>query len=61
MQTIPWGQPTGESGVLPDLCGRGALHGSKIYLTGVDTRSGPALEEFLVIIKKKKKKKSRRN
>jgi hypothetical protein len=24
----------GEAGVLPNPCGRGALHGSEVYLTG---------------------------
>jgi hypothetical protein len=52
VQTIFWGQPPGEAGVLPDPCGGGALHGSEVYLTMVGTRSGPALEGFLVIKKK---------
>jgi hypothetical protein len=56
VQTISWGQSAGEAGVLSDLCGGGALHGSEVYLTGVSSRSGPALEGFLVIKKKKKKK-----
>jgi hypothetical protein len=48
------GEPAGEAGVLPDPCGGGALHGSKVYLTAVGTRSDPALERFLAIKKKKK-------
>jgi hypothetical protein len=36
---------------------RGVLHGFEVYLTGVGTQSGPALEGFLVIKLKKKKKK----
>lgn len=48
---FPWGQPSGETGVLPDPCGGGTLHGSNVYLIGVGTRSGPTLEEFLVINK----------
>jgi hypothetical protein len=43
--------PAGKAGVLPDLCGGGALHGSEVYLTRVGSRSGPALEGFLVIKK----------
>jgi hypothetical protein len=49
VQTIPWGQPAGEARVLPDPCGGGVLHGSKVYLTGVGTQSDPALEGFLVL------------
>jgi len=45
------GQPAGEVRVLPDPCGGSALHGSEVYLTGVGTRSDPALEGFLVIKK----------
>jgi hypothetical protein len=52
VETIPWGQPAGKARVLPDLCRRGALHGSEVYLTGVGTRSGLTLEGFLVIKKK---------
>jgi hypothetical protein len=52
VQAIPWDQLVGEAGVLPDPCGGGALHGSEIYLTGVDTQSGTVLEEFIVIKKK---------
>lgn len=44
-------QPTSEAGVLPDACEGNALHGSEVYSTSVGTRSGPALEEFLVIKK----------
>jgi hypothetical protein len=54
VQTIPWGQPVDEAGVLPDLCGGGALHESEVYLTRVSTLSGCTLEGFLVIEKKKK-------
>jgi hypothetical protein len=54
VQIIPWGQHAGEAGVLPDPCGGGALNGSKVYLRGVGTRSGPALEGFLIIKKKRK-------
>jgi len=39
---------------------RGVLHGFEVYLTGVGTQSGPALEGFIVIKLKKKKKKERR-
>jgi hypothetical protein len=53
VQTIPWGQPVDEAGVLPDLCGGGALHESEVYLTRVSTLSGCTLEGFLVIEKKK--------
>jgi hypothetical protein len=66
VQTIPWGQSAGEAGVLFDSYGRSALHGFDVYLTGVGTRSDPALEGFFVIknkidllIKKKKKKRKR--
>jgi len=51
MQTILWGQPASEARVLPDPCEDGALHGSEVYLTGVGTRSDPALEGFPVIKK----------
>jgi hypothetical protein len=34
------------------VCEGNALHGSEVYSTSVGTRSGPALEEFLVIKKK---------
>jgi len=37
-------------------CGEGTLHGSKVYLTGVCTRSDHVLEGFFVIKKKEKKK-----
>lgn len=57
MQTISWDQPASKAGVLSDLCGGGALHGSEVCLTRVGTRSGPALEGFLVIKKEKRKKK----
>jgi hypothetical protein len=50
VQTIIWGQLTSEAGVLPNPCGWGTLHGSEVYLTGVGTQSGPALEGFFVII-----------
>ena len=56
MQTIFWGQPVDEAGVLPDPCGGGALHESEVHLTRVSTLSGCTLEGFLVIEKKKKKK-----
>jgi hypothetical protein len=46
VQTIFWGQPAGEVGVLPDLCGDGVLHESEVYLTWVDIRSDPALKGF---------------
>jgi hypothetical protein len=35
VQIIPWGQPAGKAGVLPDQRGGGALHGFKFYLTPV--------------------------
>jgi hypothetical protein len=44
-----FGQPTGEARVLPNPCGGGVLHGSEVYLIGVSTRNGHALERFLVI------------
>jgi hypothetical protein len=46
VQTILWGQPAGEAGVLTRSVWRGALHRSKVYVTGVGTRSqsGPALK-----------------
>jgi len=53
VQAIPWDQLVGEAGVLPDPYGGGALHGSEIYLTRVDTQSGTVLEDFIVIKKKK--------
>ena len=53
MQTISWGQSAGEAEILPDPCGRGALHGSEVYLRGAGTRNDLALEGFLVIKKKK--------
>jgi hypothetical protein len=34
VQKILWGQPAGEAGVLPDLCGGGVLHRSKVFPTG---------------------------
>jgi len=52
VQTILWGQPADKAEVLPDSCEGGALHGSEVYLIGVDIRSGPALEGFLLIKKK---------
>jgi hypothetical protein len=61
MQTISWGQLVGEVGVLLDPCGDGALYGFEVYLTGLDTRSGPALKGFLVNKKKEKKKKGGRS
>jgi hypothetical protein len=54
VQTIFWGQPADEVGVLPDPCGGGALYGFEVYLIGVGTRSDPALKGFLVIKKKKR-------
>ena len=36
VQTVLWGQPIGEVGVLPDPCGGGTLHRFKVYLTRVD-------------------------
>ena len=56
MQTILWGQPVGEAGVLPNPCGGDALCEFEVYLTGLDTLSGSAFEGFLDIQKKKKKK-----
>jgi hypothetical protein len=56
VQTIPWGQLVGEARVLPNPCGGGALYEFEVYLTGVGTRSGPALKGFLVIKKKCLKK-----
>jgi hypothetical protein len=53
VQTILWGQSTGKTRVFLDPCGEGALHGSEVYLTRVGTRSGSALEGFLVIKKEK--------
>jgi hypothetical protein len=47
------GQPASKVGVLPDLCGGGALHTSEVYPTWVGIQSGPALEGFLVKIKNK--------
>jgi hypothetical protein len=55
VQIIPWGQRTGKARVLLDPCGGGALHGLKVNLTGVGTRSSPALEGFLVIKKEEEK------
>jgi len=57
VQTIPWGQPADEARVLPNSCEGDTLHGSEVYPTGMDPRSGPSLEGFLVIKKLKKKKK----
>jgi len=54
VQIIYWSQPDGEVGVLPDPSGGSALHRFEVYLTGMGTRSDPALEGFLVIKKKKK-------
>jgi hypothetical protein len=54
VQTINWGQLV--AGVLPDPCRGGTLHGFAVNLIRVGTRSGHALETFLVIKKKKKKK-----
>jgi hypothetical protein len=45
-----WAMPTGKViGALPNPCGGDALHGSKVYLKGVGTRSGPTMEGFFVI------------
>jgi hypothetical protein len=49
VQTILWGQPASEAGVLSDPCRGDVLHGSEVYLTGMGTRSSSALEGFLVI------------
>jgi hypothetical protein len=38
VQTIPWGQPAGEAGLLPDPCGWDALHGSDVYPIGVGNK-----------------------
>lgn len=51
MQTIPWGQSVGEAGVLSNPCEGGALYGSEVCPIGAGTRSGIALEGFLVIKK----------
>jgi hypothetical protein len=54
VQTINWGQLV--AGVLPDPCRGGTLHGFAVNLIRVGTRSGHALETFLVIKKEKEKK-----
>jgi hypothetical protein len=53
VQTILWGQPAGDVGVLPNPCGGGDLHGFEVCLTGVNTLNGSAFERFLDIQKKK--------
>jgi phage tail tape-measure protein len=58
VQTINWGQLV--AGVLPDPCRGGTLHGFAVNLIRVGTRSGHALETFLVIKKGKKKKKKKK-
>jgi hypothetical protein len=58
VQTINWGQLV--AGVLPDPCRGGTLHGFAVNLIRVGTRSGHALETFLVIKKEKKKKKEQK-
>jgi len=50
VQTIHWGQPAHEAGILPDPCEGDALHGSEVYPTWVGTRNSPALKGLLVII-----------
>jgi hypothetical protein len=55
VQTSLWSQFAGEARVLPNLCGGGALYEFEVYLTGVSTQSGLALEGFLVIKKEKEK------
>jgi hypothetical protein len=47
LQTIHWGQTTSKAKLLPDPCGRDALHGFEVYLTRMGTQSGPAFEGFL--------------
>lgn len=46
---IPLGANNSLGPASLDLCGGSALHGSEVYLRGVDTRSDSALEGFFVI------------
>jgi hypothetical protein len=43
MQTILWGQPASEAGLLPDSCGGGAMHRSEVYPTRMGVRNSSAL------------------
>jgi hypothetical protein len=52
---ISWGLSASKARVLSDSCGEGNLYRFEVYMAGLGTQSGPALEEFLVIKKKKKK------